>query len=366
MACGGGNQDRARKVDVPIRGEGKCPKPKSATRYEQQACNTNACVGDEICIAKQDLVIAVDGSGSMKADGFKLVKNFTGELLKRYRVSYYAETQMQVGLILFGNGEIEEDGSISKAKLLDELTTDLAAVKKSVDSMVHQEGFTNMAQAFALAEKLITQRGRKEAQGAVLTISDGKPSFLFETREQAKALEEKAIMRFMVGIAEFKGSDEWKLMKELASQPSGTNTVHVPGINALQDGAGPFVEEALTKFCPESLSPSQTLQKEEARGFILVRREGYCGSLGRRLGNQVYEVDACAELAREAKADAFSIGKKWRAGRCNVEVFKFSCDVYAKWRDEPEVPKCSWSNSGEFHSSAGYDWYAIEPATCTT
>merc|ERR1719502_1538937 len=114
-----------------------------------------------------------------------------------------------------------------------------------------------MAQAFALAEKLITQKNRPEARSAVLTISDGKPSFLFETTEQAKALESKAIMRFMVGIAEFKGSDNWQLMKKLASQPSETNTVRVPGIDALQDGGGAFVQEALTKFCPASLSPSQ-------------------------------------------------------------------------------------------------------------
>merc|ERR1719401_3391229 len=31
-----------------------------------QECNTQDCVGDEICIARQDLVIALDGSGSVR------------------------------------------------------------------------------------------------------------------------------------------------------------------------------------------------------------------------------------------------------------------------------------------------------------
>jgi Mg-chelatase subunit ChlD len=138
-------------------------------------------------------VIAVDGSGSIHAEGFKLLKNFTGEMLKRYKSEYHSETTMQVALVVFGNGVIENDGSISKAVLLRELSTDLAATREAAAAMEHQKGFTNMAQAFVLARKLLTQRGRKEAQSAVMTISDGKPSFLFETTEQAKTLESKGI-----------------------------------------------------------------------------------------------------------------------------------------------------------------------------
>merc|ERR1719276_27942 len=107
MACNGGNQNRFRHVEIPIRGEGKCPKDKSRARLQGQQCNTHSCVGDEICVAKQDLIIAVDGSGSIKADGFKLVRNFTGELLKRYEVTYYGQMAMQIGLVIFGNGAIE-------------------------------------------------------------------------------------------------------------------------------------------------------------------------------------------------------------------------------------------------------------------
>jgi hypothetical protein len=361
MACNGGNQDRVRNVEIPIRGDGKCPRSKSRVRLEEQTCNTHSCVGDEICIAKQDLVIAVDGSGSIHAEGFKLVRNFTGEMLKRYKVEYHAETTMQIALVIFGNGIIEDDGSISKAVLLRELSTDLAATKEAAAGMEHQKGFTNMAQAFVLARKLLTQKGRAEAQSAVMTISDGKPSFLFETREQAKTLESKGIMRFMVGISEFPGSDAWQLMQELASQPAFTNSVRVPGIDALQDGAGAFVEEALVKFCPASMSPSLNLKEERAQGYILVRKAGYCGWLGRLLGRKVFGADRCAELARKSGATAFSMGQKWRRGRCNVEIFEFTCEVYKQWQDNPENPSCSWSGSGSFHSSSGYDWYAIQP-----
>merc|ERR1719463_268247 len=63
VACGGGFQERWRRVRIPIRGNGKCPKSKSRIRYGIKDCNVHECVGDEICIAKQDLVLAIDGSG---------------------------------------------------------------------------------------------------------------------------------------------------------------------------------------------------------------------------------------------------------------------------------------------------------------
>merc|ERR1719324_36629 len=57
VACGGGFQERWKRVIIPIRGDGKCPKPKSKRRYGFRKCNSHECVGDEVCVAKQDLVL---------------------------------------------------------------------------------------------------------------------------------------------------------------------------------------------------------------------------------------------------------------------------------------------------------------------
>jgi len=361
MACSRGNQARLRKVDIPIRGGGKCPKPTSRHRLEMQDCNTHECVGDEICIAHQDLIINVDGSGSVNTESWALVKNFTGQLLKRYKSMYYGDEAVHIGLVLFGNGAIEEDGSISKAILVTELGKEMEPVKTAAAGMEHQRGFTNMAQGFVLAQKLLQQRSRKDAQSAIMTISDGKPSFLFETTEKAKELEEKGIMKFMVAISEFPGSDEWRLMRELATAPSNTNTVRVPGFDALQDGGGPFVREALAKFCPAAMSPSQTLDVEKARGYMLVFESGYCGNLGRTLSRDTVDPDACFNLAQDEKATGFSMGRRYRLGKCCVEKLQFTCDNYAQWQLNTEEPECS---GGAFRKSRYYDWYALEP-DCT-
>jgi len=361
MACNRGNQERVRKVDIPIRGGGTCPTSTSSHRQEMQDCNTHECVGDEICIAVQDLIMNVDGSGSVNTESWALVKNFTGELLKRYKSTYYGADAVKIGMTLFGNGVIETDGTISKAVLVTELEKDLAAVKTAAAAMEHQKGFTNMAQGFVLAQKLLQQRSRKDAQSAIMTISDGKPSFLFETTEKAKELEEKGIMKFMVAISEFPGSDEWRLMKELATKPANTNTVRVPGFDALQDGGGPFVREALAKFCPAAMSPSQTEDEEKARGYMLVYKKGYCGGLGRTLGRRIRDPDDCFKLAQDFKATGFSMGRRYRRGKCCVELLKFTCENYEQWQENPAAPECPSSWHGGFHNSRYYDWYALEP-----
>merc|ERR1719162_2683025 len=127
-------------------------------------------------------------------------------------------------------------------------------------------------------------------------------------------------MKFMVGISEFPGSDQWKLMKDLATKPHATNTVRVPGFDALQDGGGPFVREAIAKFCPAAMSPSSTLTMEKARGYMLVYEKGYCGNLGRTLSRDTVDPDACFKLAQDEKATGFSMGRRYRKGKCCVET----------------------------------------------
>ena len=57
-------------------GQGKCPKERSFHRYELELCNTQDSVGDEVYIAKQDLVLTIDGNGFLKSGGFEALRDF--------------------------------------------------------------------------------------------------------------------------------------------------------------------------------------------------------------------------------------------------------------------------------------------------
>merc|ERR1719213_1038868 len=282
VACGGGFQERFRRVIIPIRGDGKCPKPKSKRRYGFRKCNTHECVGDEICVAKQDFVLAIDGSGSLQETGFNIVKGFAAKLIDNYKGEYFGYEDMRIGVVRFGNGKIEADGTVSNAILVKELTNKMADVKTAIEGLEYKPkgddrnvGFTNMAQAFTVAEKMFLLGGRKLAQSAVLTITDGKPSFLFQTYEKVKQLKDKHVKLFFAPITKFKG-DEMKLMKKWASSPWPTHIVHIPGLQPLAADEGIFVHKVLVKFCPEAISPSAMASEEKAQGYLLARESGLC------------------------------------------------------------------------------------------
>merc|ERR1719198_1860887 len=267
VACGGGMQDANKHVLIPTRGFGKCEKEDSAKRFRERECNKQDCIGDEICVANQDLVIAIDGSGSVREDGFNILKNYALDLLAKYHSEYFGGQSMKVGLVEFGNGFIMEDGvTVSPAMNLHVLSADLGSIKTAVEGMVQKKGFTNMAQAFALAETMYTSAGRKGSQSALLVITDGKPSFQFQTNELVQQLDDKGVQRFFVVV-----SDDEKtldLMKKWASMPWETNLLHVPGLAPLDADRGVWSQKALTLFCPMAMSPQLTTTKETAGGFM--------------------------------------------------------------------------------------------------
>ena len=74
----------------PIRGNGKCPKLRLRIRYGIKECNTFKRAGDEVCIAKQDLVFSIDGNGSLRESGYKILKNFAASYIDKYEGEYVA------------------------------------------------------------------------------------------------------------------------------------------------------------------------------------------------------------------------------------------------------------------------------------
>jgi uncharacterized protein YegL len=154
-------------------------------------------------VAQQDLVIAIDGSGSVQTSGFDVLKKYVKSLLDRYQTKYWGDDAVKLGVVLFGNGVIMPDGkTVSPAILSAPLTFDKAAVLTAVDGLPFKKGFTNMAQAFSAAENAFILGGRREASSAVLVITDGKPSLKFMTNEMVEQLDDKGITRYFMLVNE--------------------------------------------------------------------------------------------------------------------------------------------------------------------
>jgi len=271
---------------------------------------------------------------------------------------YFGFEDMKIAVVQFGNGEILSDGSIADALLIQELTSDMEKVAAAIDGIEFKKGFTNMAQAFGVAEKVLLLGGRKAAQSAVLTLTDGKPSFLFQTYEKVMQLKDKHTKLFFAPITEFKGAS-MKLMKKWASKPWMTNLVHVPGLDALAADEGVFAQKMIVNFCPEAISSSEMFTEEETVGYLLVREQGLCGGKGTKLSSTVEGADDCAALAEGGGFKSFSLGIRFARGRCYGMPQEFTADNIAAVKKNRAKPPCPSSDG--WRKSALYDFYILEP-----
>jgi len=352
--------EKFRHVLIPTRGEGKCAKPMSQYRYRKTTCNEQACNGDEICVAHQDLIIAIDSSGSVQEKGFKVVTDWVAVLLKRYMAEYFGEEAVKIGIVLFGNGVIMPDGkTVSPAIAAQKLTFDLDAVKEVVAGLPFKKGFTNMAQAFGMAEDMFTKGLRRSASQSVMVVTDGKPSFSFMTQEMVEQLDDKSIMRYFVVISEAElGSPELKNMKVWASQPWETNIVHVQsGLLMLEAEPELWAEKAVTKFCPQAISPSSMMYESSIYGYEHVKDSGWCGAKSSVLSKECEDAAQCAALASGAGLESFLLGAYFRRGWCIGGDMKVDQAQYTEWQENKAKPDCptGWT------SSMLYDFYAMQP-----
>jgi len=364
-----GLQERVRRVDIPIRGAGVCPKEDSATRFEERECNRYPCPQPLLCISQQDLIIAVDSSGSLKEFGFATVKDFVHSLIAQYKAKYYGEVAMQIGVVEFGNGQVAKDGTIASALEVIKLTNDLTKVQTEIKKMKWQGGFTNMAQALVLAENML-KSGRKKAQPAVLVVTDGKPSTVFETNEQVVKMKDQAIKLFFAPVTS-DGGAHLQLMKHWASQPWQSHFVHVPGVYALKGSTSAFADRFIATFCPEAFNPEARMVEEKELGFFLLKEHAICGdpTMGNRLSTNLRNVGECAALVRLAKCgaagaekacEAFSYGEWYRKGYCYSEHFKINEGDIKKWsggtdRDDPTAP-CEAASAGGTVPTTNQGW----------
>jgi hypothetical protein len=368
MACGGGDTERYKSVLIPIRGEGKCPRARSAMRYGKKDCNTHACVGDEICIAKQDLVLTIDGSGSLRESGFEIVRNYAANLTSRYQSMYFGQEDMKVGVVYFGNGQLEAqpDGTtnIAEALYIQGLTGDLALVESRIREQSWLRGFTNMAQGFHMADVMLGQTGRSEAQSAVMVISDGKFSMEFQTAEKARELKDKNVQIYLVAITEVKGSD-LQTYRRFASRPIGTNFVRIPGLTALEYNADLFTGRIIAKFCPKAYSPSSAMQKDQELEFMMIHESGYPSD---SCGNWVWHgtghtQEECMNIALDSHILAFAyspVADRYMPGGCYSEAIDVTEEFWQQNLNNRVNPPCP---NGFWVGNPYFDTYIVRPST---
>lgn len=395
-ACGGGTKEKSRDIRIPIRGEGKCPTLGSDERTKVEKCNTKKCMTDEQCIAKMDLVLAVDGSGSVGSDNWKIATNFTGELYRRMGGVFRSRQRTRIGLIKFGNGEIFPDGTVRAPKLVQKLEcykgddgkcvvaredTDSfeapetwfksweegpAKDKALTDFMTDGSGITNMAQVFSMAQQMFEEviPGRKKAVRSLIIISDAKPSNMVDTLAKAQDLKDTGVVINMINVrpdSAMPEPGEEDPVREIASKPQSDHIYTVKQWRDLSGGnTEQAVSDAITMFCSKASSPYRrcmSVKKHKAMkwkanhdcpiwwdylGFYWSGKE--CAASARGKGYSYYVMSnawwwkgICFGHVDESKTGECGYTRWWGWGSGSKGFVRSGWDV---WKVEEEAPNC--------------------------
>eukprot|EP00451_Oxyrrhis_marina_P002787 CAMPEP_0204255156 /NCGR_PEP_ID=MMETSP0468-20130131/3028_1 /ASSEMBLY_ACC=CAM_ASM_000383 /TAXON_ID=2969 /ORGANISM="Oxyrrhis marina" /LENGTH=1018 /DNA_ID=CAMNT_0051229005 /DNA_START=89 /DNA_END=3145 /DNA_ORIENTATION=+ len=162
-ACEGGIRWRSRQIRRKASGDGKCPRTFSKARYQRQTCNNSPCPMDVVCVAKMDLVIGIDASGSMGTYGWKAQRQALLNLINRMQLS--RTSGILLGALKFAY----------RVTILAQLTDDKKALIKAVTDTKFDAWTTNIGGAFRVMKTML-QFGRRDAPSVCMLWTDGRPS----------------------------------------------------------------------------------------------------------------------------------------------------------------------------------------------
>merc|ERR1719352_144632 len=170
--------------------EGYCPEWYDEERMQAAYCNTMDCPQDLVCTAQLDMLVLVDGSGSVNwyGPGFENERSFTKKLFEL--MSFGAEGA-KAGVILFS----------WEAELISSMTTDQQALLDAVDGMVWPHWSTDTAAALVMAKTELTNSGRAEVSKQstiVFLLTDGNANSMWSTKRAATDLKEVATLYVVV------------------------------------------------------------------------------------------------------------------------------------------------------------------------
>jgi uncharacterized protein YegL len=183
-ACGGGILVRRKPEITPALGAGHCDHPDSPKRFEQMPCNDDSCDNNVVCGSKIDLVMLLDGSGSVRSKGFKQELDFADTLLSRV---HYGDDFAKAGVIMFSK----------KIEVRAEMTFDKDALLSEVGSTSWPARTTNTAEGLSRALDILAAGGRASAQSVVFVLTDGMPNDVEATAMMAAKVKEKARLVFV-------------------------------------------------------------------------------------------------------------------------------------------------------------------------
>merc|ERR1719421_1204903 len=170
--------------------EGYCPEWYDEARMQAAYCNTMECPQDLVCTAQLDMLLLLDGSGSVNwyGPGFEQERQFA---LNMFNLMSFGDAGAKAGVILFS----------WEAELIAPMTTDQQALIDTVEGMSWPHWNTDTAAALTMAKTELMNSGRPEVpkeKTIVFLLTDGNPNSMSATNAAAEAIKEVATLYVVI------------------------------------------------------------------------------------------------------------------------------------------------------------------------
>jgi len=262
--CGGGKKILTRAIKVkgdPV----PCPAADSAERYQEIDCNDHTCVPTQgstlLCASKVDVIILLDGSGSLGASGWDQMKGIGKDL-----VDAFTSENTQVGILVFSgpqtygdfhkcqamewNSDWGDKQAICGMTWLQHLAfSEASDTKQLIQNAEWPAESTNTAGALSAAGTDLHLYSRPHTRKVVIVVTDGEPMNPSDTYAASRELKEWArLVMVTVGPAATTTAVDFA---DWVSKPVSSNLISVPTLNDLMSPT--VVNEIVADACEEVL-----------------------------------------------------------------------------------------------------------------
>jgi len=254
--CDGGLGTRVKNVVEEPQGSGNCFYAETTERLEYSPCNEAKCEGNVTCESKLDVVVLLDGSGSLGPNGWAQTKK-AGEMF--VQGLHGGEDHVKVSVILFSGPtswdkyyactgaaqgatpNLKDDCGID---IVQHFTADMSEAANVISGLVWPAKTTLTSQALMTAKSELSL-GRKDASSVVVVVTDGRPLNPQRTEKASSDLKKSArLMWIPVGQnVPIESMEAW------ATKPVSENVIPVNHFEALSDPD--TINAILADMCPK-------------------------------------------------------------------------------------------------------------------
>jgi len=185
--CDEGVVERKRTIVEQVVGDGTCPDMLGPERHESQTCNSFPCeraAGQPTlrCESRLDVILVIDGSGSLGQTGWDASIKAGAMLARAFG---RGQEEVRIAVLLFSY----------HSEWVQHFSTDFEAAAAKIENLNWPRSITYTANALNTAASELSL-GRDDAQSLVILITDGRPMSMRRTRQAARHLRDQA--RLMV------------------------------------------------------------------------------------------------------------------------------------------------------------------------